>query len=251
MSKKTPDSHNFSTEERAELREALLQYMKDHKIGVPTLQKRIAKATGRPDAKYVPRKTLQRFLADTSRTGDYLLTECSKFLDTIKPPKIAERFSEAASAYFQLANTPNLAHALAGTWEGKATGNKKGMVVFNPTTGRELNTFAVSTLTIQPAAHDHSLKILETVINPEANRKARYDPGFQHTYNGVLLPFPKLICIFLKNTITNLPRTYWLKFEDDTLWGHGTEGVPGATYQLVSDLEPFTFKRNGKAVSHD
>lgn len=53
--------NEFDLTERERIRWALIDYMKAHKIGVPTLADRIKKS--RPREMEIPWKTLQRFLA--------------------------------------------------------------------------------------------------------------------------------------------------------------------------------------------
>ena len=64
--------NRFDTAERERIRAAILRYMEAHRIGVPTLQARIAQAADR-SLDLIPLKTLQRFLAGATRTNDAFL----------------------------------------------------------------------------------------------------------------------------------------------------------------------------------
>ena len=118
----------FSRDDRALLRAALIAYMEEHRIGVPTLQVRIAKAVGR-EPHLLPLKTLQRFLADTSRTNDALLSLCSQFAEALKPKPGTEVLAEAAGTFFETSGDAASREALLGGWTGFAQGNRDGTLL--------------------------------------------------------------------------------------------------------------------------
>lgn len=230
----------FSQEDRANLRAVLIDYMKEHDIGVPTLQLRIAKATDR-EPHLLPLKTLQRFLADTTRTNDMMLSLCFQFAETVTPRTETDALSHAAEAFFDVPKVEESQSALIGRWSGSTPGNKMGVIVLQG--GIDEDSAITSQMTIERIPRDNGLKIKETVTNPSAKPKTEYDPGFRHSYEGIALQFSPLLCIILKNMLTRLPRTYWLRAVDDELAGHGTEAIFGAKKQLVSDLLAFKFER--------
>jgi hypothetical protein len=230
----------FSQEDRANLRAVLIEYMKEHDIGVPTLQLRIAKATGR-EPHLLPLKTLQRFLADTTRTNDALLSLCFQFAETVGQRTETDALSQAAEAFFDSPKKEDSRFALIGRWSGTTTGNKSSMVLLRG--GKDESTAITSQMTIDRMPKSSGLKIKETVINPAADQTTEYDSGFHLSYEGIALQFSPLVCIILKNMLTNLPRTYWLRLSDSELEGHGTEAIFGAKRQLVSDLMAFKFER--------
>lgn len=230
----------FSQDDRAGLRATLLAYMQEHRIGVPTLQVRIAQAAGR-EPHLLPLKTLQRFLADTSRTNDALLALCFQFAETLKPKPGSEDFAEAAAAFFE---TIGEVHHLLGQWTGLAQG-KTGMTAVNQT-GADISSVQSSTLKLDLMGKQRGLRVSETVTNPSGNRKAVYDPGMQHVYEGIAVQFRPLVCLISKNLLTRLPRTYWLqKGEDGHLRGHVAEAVFGARegdLRVVSEMHHYRFK---------
>lgn len=237
-----PDKKVFNQEDRTRLRAALIAYMKDHDIGVPTLHARIAQAAGR-HGDLLPLKTLQRFLAGTTRTNDALLSHCFQFAENVAPKAGLEAFTDAALTFFERDQCGEAGTALTGRWSGSAASNKTGISVMRTATGEDLTSAETSEMTI--AANGSGLHIRETVTNPAATRTAKYDAGFRHSYEGIVLAFEPLICVLLKNMATRLPRTYWLQMADDqTLAGHGAEGIfEAGPMRVVTDLAAFRFER--------
>ena len=101
--------NEFDLAERERIRQALLAYMKEHKIGVPTLAARIK--ASHPREMEIPWKTLQRFLAGT-RTHDMALTICKAFAENLpNKPTAMHALGEALHAVYGKA--PDI---LAGTY---------------------------------------------------------------------------------------------------------------------------------------
>jgi hypothetical protein len=76
----------FDQTDRERLRAALFRYMEEHRIGVPTLIAHMAKAVKR-EARYIPQKTLQRFLAGEMRTNDASVAIFHEFARTLPPAR--------------------------------------------------------------------------------------------------------------------------------------------------------------------
>lgn len=76
----------FDHGDRERIRAALFRYMEEHGIGVPTLIAHMAKAVKR-EARYIPQKTLQRFLAGEMRTNDASVSIFHEFARTLPPAK--------------------------------------------------------------------------------------------------------------------------------------------------------------------
>ena len=93
-----PDDE-FDLTERERIRWALIDYMKAHKIGVPTLAARIK--APHPREMEIPWKTLQRFLAGV-RTHDMALTICKAFVE--KLPNRPSAFQAIEQALYTLYN---------------------------------------------------------------------------------------------------------------------------------------------------
>src|SRR5271168_4471760 len=71
---------SFDISQRERIRAALIGYMKEHGIRVPTLAVRIRQS--HPREMEIPLKTLQRFLAGR-RTQDMALTICAAFVEKL------------------------------------------------------------------------------------------------------------------------------------------------------------------------
>jgi hypothetical protein len=88
----------FDLTERERIRQALLAYMKEHKIGTPTLALRIRQS--HPREMEIPLKTLQRFLAGI-RTHDMALVICKAFVEKLpNKPMPWQALGEAAFAVY-------------------------------------------------------------------------------------------------------------------------------------------------------
>jgi hypothetical protein len=91
---------NFDTQERERIRAALIGYMKEHLIGVPTLAERIKQA--HPRQMEIPLKTLQRFLAG-KRTQDMALNICAAFVETLpNTPTVLQALAESLNALYTI-----------------------------------------------------------------------------------------------------------------------------------------------------
>lgn len=241
MTKLPPFKKEFSVEDRAALRAVLIAYMKEHRIGAPTLQQRIAKTAARDV--YLPLKTLQRFITDNGRTNDAFVSNCFQFAQTLKQSAATGTLATAAAMFF--GPSPAQPGALAGRWNGLAQPHPSGMVVV-VAGGHDISSVQSSHLTIGTSLGSPGLTTAETVTNPSAPRTSRTDPGFRHSYVGIALEYPPLLCIISKNLLTRLPRSYWLQMTDrGHLSGHGAEAVlsTGKAKRVVSELTSFRFER--------
>ncbi len=90
----------YDDKERGQIRAALKSYGQQHKVGVPTLQLRIAEAIGDENPDRVPLKSLQRFLAGTHRTDDALVDHCARFLAMVAPPDLDDVAGKALGSFF-------------------------------------------------------------------------------------------------------------------------------------------------------
>ena len=110
----TPSKATYSADDRALIRDQLLAYSEQHRIGTPTLQTRIAEASGR-HAYELSNKTLQRFLAGATRTNDAFVWLCHKFLHSVDAVDPVKSYGDAAMAFFQHVADPEFA-AVAGAY---------------------------------------------------------------------------------------------------------------------------------------
>ena len=97
---------SFDQADRERIRAALFRYMEEHRVGVPTLIAHMAKAVDR-DQRYIPQKTLQRFLAGEMRTNDASVSIFHEFARTL--PAAKDELGELSLAlrdFFKTAPTP-------------------------------------------------------------------------------------------------------------------------------------------------
>lgn len=69
----------FDQDERMRIQRALRRYMEEHRIGTPTLQKRIISAD-KPRHREIPQSTLQRFVGGSHHTNDHHVALCHAFV---------------------------------------------------------------------------------------------------------------------------------------------------------------------------
>jgi hypothetical protein len=66
--------------------------------------------------------------------------------------------------------------------------------------------------------------VRETLFNPHKQEDfVPTETGWKEVHEGVALPMGPLTYVFLKNNLTQLPRTYWLAAEPGKLTGYLTE----------------------------
>lgn len=199
--------NTFSLEDRAQLRATLLRYMKDHDIGVPTLQFRIAKSAKR-NASDIPIKTLQRFLSGGFRTQDWGLIWYAAFAATLPPPKTAIKEWTAAAGLQDL-NRNSLDQGTAGDSLALLRGAwavNKALWIRDEIVG------PYSYCEFASAADSRAVLVREEIVSPD-NTDSSGDgaSGPKQIYQGIALSFAPLILILSKSALTGLPCTYWLR----------------------------------------
>ena len=88
----------YDLAQRERIREALLAYMKEHKIGVPRLAARIKETVHRNPE--IPVKTLQRFMKGEVRTIDMHVGFLAQFAEKISKVDPTPRLGFALSAFY-------------------------------------------------------------------------------------------------------------------------------------------------------
>lgn len=78
------DPRAFDGTARDRIRRKIMNYMVEHRIGVPLLTQRITSSN--PHKPKIPIKTLQRFLAGKHRTNDMYVRFFHKFAETLPDP---------------------------------------------------------------------------------------------------------------------------------------------------------------------
>jgi hypothetical protein len=224
--RRAPRKTQFNLADRERLRAALRNYMQENRIGVPTLQLRIADAADRsPDL--LPLKTLQRFLADCGRTNDAFLQPCFQFAQSLPTAAKSDDFTRELADFFGLPmggekGAPRSAPVrLAGRYKVSAERRERTVrVIESDETEFKLG---YSTCTVEGDGQAQFL-FREEVFNPAMVNPA--PSGTRHSYEGALLFFDPLVFVVAKNLLTRLPRAYWLReFEGRTLAGYGMEAA--------------------------
>jgi hypothetical protein len=88
----------YDLAQRERLRQTLLTYMKEHKIGVPRLAARIKEAVHRNPE--IPVKTLQRFMKGEVRTLDMHVGFLAQFAEKVSKIDAAPRLGSALNAFY-------------------------------------------------------------------------------------------------------------------------------------------------------
>ncbi|MGN6285513.1 MAG: hypothetical protein ACTHM2_10220 [Afipia sp.] len=246
--KRAPRKTQFNLAERERLRAALRNYMQENRIGVPTLQLRIAEATDR-SPELLPLKTLQRFLADCGRTNDAFLQPCFQFAQTLATTGESKDFARELAGYFGLLaagekGKPRSAPVrFAGRYKVSAKHRERKVRVLE--SNETEFTLGYSTCIVEGDEHAR-FSFREEVFNP-----GMVDPvpasGARYSLEGALLFFDPLVFVVAKNLLTRLPRAYWLReFEGGALMGYGMEAAFLHELDVArpySDPVDFSFKR--------
>ena len=88
----------YDLAQRERIREMLLAYVKEHKIGIPTLAKRITETVHRNPT--VPVKTLQRFMKGEVRTTDIQVGFLAQFVQKVSKEDPTPRLGAALNAFY-------------------------------------------------------------------------------------------------------------------------------------------------------
>lgn len=177
-----------SEDERARIRAALRAYMRAHRIGVPTLCALIIDRD--PRHRELPLSTLQRFLAGKHRTGDAHVTQCAQFLKTegFTPPEGRDPLADFGGA-------------LAAFWSGAETDAALvGSYVHVEAKDAEKTKYV---LDVSEVPNGRYMKVQE--------QRGGILPELRYTFEGVLVRSGVLILIAMRETLSGLPRTYWLE----------------------------------------
>lgn len=171
--------HDFDLTDRERIRWVLIDYMKAHKIGVPTLAARIK--ASHPREMEIPWKTLQRFLAGI-RTRDMVLTICAAFAEKLpNKPAAFQALGEALLAiYGENPNIPTGIYTVCADY------------------------IAISEITITAAA-DRAFRLAkETTASAD-----------RHIYDGVIVSDGSNRITILKDRLTHTARIHALKLHPE------------------------------------
>ena len=241
--KTAPKQTYFDETERDRIRRALLRYMEENRIGVPTLQRLVADANDIVVDR-VPLKTLQRFLGDTHRSNDAMVRFCQKLVaDTLADDPL-DRLGEQLAAFHatpvpegEAALGPSLTlEQCAGTFDGIGPVRAQGLVLLD-----QNNATNVSALTLTVLAGARFARAAETVTN--WRYEARPQGDARRAYEGVAVVTATGLLVTLRNMLIGAPRTYWLSADSDGLAGQGAEPVGSLDRDPPSVFDRLAFEK--------
>jgi len=210
----------FDQKERARIRRSLRRYMEEHRVGTPTLQRRIEEADAR--RRELPLSTLQRFVAGTHRTSDSYVDMCARFLEGVGVSAAAENIGEALAGYFgdkdrQQARTR--AAVFAGAYVIHAEPWDRTHAGGAP---------------YADARFDHEPEKPYLAVAEETHDMQRQG-GLprRHRYEGTLVFSGHYVHGFLRSCLTRQPKTYTLRYPGPA--GTGSTLLEGAV--LYTDTE--------------
>ena len=183
---------------RERIREALLAYMKEHKIGVPRLAARIKETVHRNPE--IPVKTLQRFMKGEVRTLDMHVGFLAQF---------AEKVSKVDA-------TPRLGFALSAFYSSKDKTDWSGTFVASESAPPEHD------------SHDVYLSKVEIVLDQGTWRvkEVGENGGSRDVYDGALTSQGPVAFMVMKDRLLGLPRTITVLRQGARTY----EGVATAAY---------------------
>jgi hypothetical protein len=188
----------YDLAQREQIREALIAYAKEHKIGVPRLASRIKENVHRNPT--IPVKTLQRFMKGEVRTVDQYVGFLAQF---------AEKVSKADA-------TPRLGFALSAFYSSKDKTDWSGTFI------------ALESAQSERESTEAYQSKVEIVMDQGMWRVKEVDTtgGSYQVYDGAMTSSGSTIVIVLKDRLVGLPRTI-------TVCGQGNgsyDGVATAAY---------------------
>lgn len=252
---RTAETKNrFDLADRDRIRRALLRYMQQRAIGVPTLQKEIA-AANNLSLDRVPLKTLQRFLGDTHRSNDALIRFCAEFVGTLPDSDPLAAFGEQMAAFLGVWRDGHDCRPVPPEMTGRYSGRSRraadpggGMRVYR---GDAEDWVPYSAVEIDPApAHPFAI-VREFVSNWDRRSPAEASAATtpRRAYEGIAIHPNGSFFVVMRNVLTGTPRIYWLDWvADGRLGGQGHESRAGldagpATGASTHSSTPVLFDR--------
>ncbi|MGE0061415.1 MAG: hypothetical protein AB7T86_04980 [Xanthobacteraceae bacterium] len=226
----------FTAADRTRIRAALLAYAKEHRIGVPTLRERIAKATGRTrnvasgkDPYLVDQKTLQRFLKDSHRTNDAFIVPLALFVEGRPILQATDHLGATLAAFFgpssgEARKVSDASH-LAGSYEvfGPRTLFPDTPGTSEPARWRGR---AAPSGTATFAAQGDKLYLSASEYDYFDSAVCDGSTGKRSACEGAVVSFGHVIFALLRNQLSYLPKTYYLReTTDGALAGSVVEGI--------------------------
>jgi hypothetical protein len=204
---------SFDQPDRERIRAALFRYMEEHRVGVPTLIAHMAKAIKR-DQRYIPQKTLQRFLAGEMRTNDASVAIFHEFASKLPAAKddLAE-LALALGSFFKPVAVPG------GPLQSAALPLGPLQTYSDPP--QTIVKVHLGTLTFLPRSPGQ-VRLTEQVFPPVLDRDTRpageqSREGRGEHFEGIATSCGNLHLGVLRSSATRRPRVHWFTREQDNL----------------------------------
>ncbi len=194
----------FDLIERERIRWALIDYMKAHKIGVPTLAERIKKS--HPREMEIPWKTLQRFLGPLRKPLEEAPEPATK--KPMNPTRTRDMALTICAAFAEkLPNRPTAIHALGDAFHavyGKSPDIPAGTysVSVHEAASEHETVFSELTLTAPGVVHTEDQKFLLA--------KEIGTPASHRIFDGVIVLTGSSILAVLKDRLMHTARIHGL-----------------------------------------
>lgn len=251
---RTAETKNrFDLADRDRIRRALLRYMQQRAIGVPTLQKEIAAANDLTLDR-VPLKTLQRFLGDTHRSNDALIRFCAQFVASLPEGEPLTAFGEQMAAFLGVWRDGHDCRPVPPEMNGRYSGRARrsaapgGMRVYR---GDAEDWVPYSAVEIDSAPSHPFAIVREFVSNWDRSLPAEASTATapRRAYEGIAIYPNGSFFVVMRNVLTGTPRVYWLDWvAEERLGGQGHESRSGldagpATGATLHSSTPVLFDR--------
>jgi hypothetical protein len=207
----------YDLAQRDRIREALLAYVKEHKIGVPRLAARIKDAVHRNPT--VPVKTLQRFMKGEVRTIDMQVGFLAQFVEKISKENPTLRLGFALSAFYPSKDNKDLSGTFAALEFSEWEDDSKDRYRSNIEIAIDQGVWRVKEVTTTAGSH--------------------------LIYDGVMTSTGLAMFIVLKDRLLGLPRTITVRGSHSGRY----DGVATAAF-FAGSIEPIArrFKVDTRSV---
>lgn len=224
--------NRFDQADRDRIRRALLRYMQEHAIGVPTLQKEIATAN-KLSLDRVPLKTLQRFLGNTHRSNEAMVRFCDRFVsstDTNPIDALGEQIAAFLGVWREGQSCRPVPQDFTGAFRARTkTAAGMGPRLWSPAK-QQSERVPYSALEIAILSGRSFGWVRETVSN--WTRQVLEPPSTdaetvpRRSYEGIVIHPNGSFFALMRNVLTGAPRTYWItRYTENRFLGHGHEAL--------------------------
>lgn len=195
-----PSEAAYDKSDRERIRRELNDYMERHVIGVPTLFRRIAAATGR-ETDDAGLKALQRFLGNENRTNDATLWLYDRFLEGVDATDPVLAFGDAICKFQQFDTNSAILESVSGAYAVTTHLDKvEGFGKLSGETGR---------VTFDRVPERPYLRVAETMPG-RSTSAARKGGGKDHEFEGIALVQAHGLGLVLRDVLTRRPKNILL-----------------------------------------